>query len=198
MTVSASHSAIVSYWANHSDECGLGVDWAEAHERCWRCAYRSALERCHIVPRAMGGPDDVSNLILLCGRCHREAPNVSDPRFMWIWLRATCVPVYGFYWMARGMEEFEVMFGRAPFKGPAFQAIDEQAAIEDFRSRIEQCTIHFGEGMMNPSTYASIYALMEEELTGNLPEPVASSTVSYRMFRALGMTRDPTDGHAVE
>lgn len=80
------HADIVNYWVSRQDECGLAVDWAEAHERCWRCGYKSRLHRCHIVPNAQGGPDEPSNLVLLCGRCHREAPNVADPSFMWLWL----------------------------------------------------------------------------------------------------------------
>src|SRR5262249_7661154 len=65
------------------DECGLGVDWSEAEERCWRCGYKSSLQKCHIVPDSLGGAARPSNLVLLCCRCHREAPNVADPRFMW-------------------------------------------------------------------------------------------------------------------
>ena len=28
------------------------------------------LQRCHIVPRSLGGSDDVSNLFLMCKECH--------------------------------------------------------------------------------------------------------------------------------
>jgi 5-methylcytosine-specific restriction endonuclease McrA len=73
---------IVAYWETLQDESGLSVDWAEALERCWRCGYKSALQRCHIVPDALGGSDTPSNFVLLCGRCHREAPNVADAEFI--------------------------------------------------------------------------------------------------------------------
>ena len=114
-------SEIVAYWETREEEGGLGVDWADADKRCWRCGYPTKrLQRCHIVPRAFGGPYAPENLVLLCRRCHREAPNVDDPRFMWIWLRATCLPFYDLYWTARGAVEFEEMFGRPPFCGTGF------------------------------------------------------------------------------
>ena len=54
--IKTTRKAIIDYWAAHQDECGLGVDSAEAHERCWRCAYksRSRIDRCHIIPHSLG------------------------------------------------------------------------------------------------------------------------------------------------
>lgn len=75
---------IVEYWSKIEDESDLSVDWADAHERCWRCGYESRLYKCHIIPDSCGGKFEPSNLVLLCRRCHREAPNVTDPKFMWI------------------------------------------------------------------------------------------------------------------
>ena len=157
---------IVSYWSQHEDECCLGIDWSEAHERCWRCAYKTRLQRCHIIPASRGGSATADNLVLLCRRCHREAPNVPDPRFMWIWLRATHVPFYDTYWSLRGAQEFKAMFGHQPFSGPHFtdDRLDKAKAI--LRSEISRATIHWGEGRLNPSTIASIYALVEEQITG--------------------------------
>ena len=48
---------IVDYWAKHTGECGLSVDFAE---------------RCHIVPASLGGEDTPSNFVILCKRCHLE------------------------------------------------------------------------------------------------------------------------------
>lgn len=72
-SIKTSQKAIIDYWIKHQDEGELGVDWAEAHERCWRCGYKSRLERCHIIPSSLGGTDNPCNLILLCHRCHKEA-----------------------------------------------------------------------------------------------------------------------------
>ncbi|MEV6238890.1 HNH endonuclease signature motif containing protein [Lentzea sp. NPDC051838] len=76
--------------------------WGEAHDRCWRCGYKSLLEQCLIVPESLGGTDSADNLVLLCGRCRREAPNHQDPQYMWRWLRATRVSSDDTYWTIRG------------------------------------------------------------------------------------------------
>lgn len=169
--ISTQRKQIVNYWAVREDECGLGIDWAEAHERCWRCGYKSTLHRCHIVPDSLGGIDDPSNLVLLCGRCHREAPNVADPRFMWIWIRATGVSFYDTYWTIRGMEEFEKMFSRKPFITLSDYSGSMEKIMDEFKvllsEEIESATIHFGEGRMNPSTIACILYRIEEKLLSN-------------------------------
>jgi ribosomal protein L37E len=168
--IGTSHQHIVDYWVSHQDECGLAVDWAEAHERCWRCGYKSSLERCHIIPHSLGGSEEPENLVLLCRRCHREAPNVADSRFMWIWLCATCVPFYDTYWSIRGAFEFEQMFGRRPFTGIGLDETQLQLAKEFLQEEMHNATIHFGEGRMNPSTIACVLARVEERLTGQLPK----------------------------
>jgi hypothetical protein len=106
---------IAGYWAKRQNEAGLSVDWAEAQERCWRCSRKTRLEKCHIVPHALGGSDFPENLVLLCARCHREAPNVDDPDYMWTWLRRYAVNFYDTDWIVRGYEEFERIFRRRPF-----------------------------------------------------------------------------------
>lgn len=52
----------------------------------WDVWDRASLERCHLVPHALGGTDEPANLVLLCGRCHAEAPDVGDPRYMLRWI----------------------------------------------------------------------------------------------------------------
>jgi len=184
-----SYEEIVAYWSSKEDEGGLAVDWAEACERCWRCGYKSTLQRCHIHPGSLGGSSEVQNLVLLCGRCHREAPNVSDPRFMWIWLRATCVPFYDLYWTARGIQEFERMFGRKPFQGSEFKDSEVANAITILQEELQKAIVHFGEGRLNPSTIASVFALLEERITGRALSPLPSSSDQLYLLRALGIVR---------
>ena len=174
--IRVSHREIVDYWSGCESECGLGVDWTEAHERCWRCGYKSVLHRCHIVPDSLGGSNAPSNLVLLCGCCHREAPNVADARFMWIWMRSTCAPLYDSYWTTRGFQEFERMFGRMPFVTPEFDGFSEKHVLTLLREEMQRVTIHFGEGRLNPSTIASILALIEERITGRPPRRRLDST----------------------
>jgi 5-methylcytosine-specific restriction endonuclease McrA len=81
--IKTSPKEIVDYWKERQDECGLSVDWGEAEERCWRCGYKKNLQRCHIIPDSLGGKDEPANLVLLCERCHIDAPNVESKTFMW-------------------------------------------------------------------------------------------------------------------
>jgi len=158
------HRDIVDYWASHQDECGLSVDWAEAEKLCWRCAHKRLLQRCHIVPRALGGTEDPCNLVLLCAQCHSEAPNVNDAEFIWEWLRAHAVPFYGTYWQLRGIREYELMYGEKPFIG-----------IENPEEALEKCreigmgimrktSTHWGQGKLNPATWAWVYRQVDQEL----------------------------------
>jgi hypothetical protein len=156
---------IVEYWsAAHQSECGLSVDWSEAETRCWRCADETALQRCHIVPDALQGEDHPSNLILLCLKCHREAPNVADPTFMWQWLRAHAVPYYGEFWMNRAIQEFELIFGRKPFSSTDQSKVDPQSLHHSIAQHMLSVTHHFGEGKLNPSTLAWLLRQLELEV----------------------------------
>ena len=159
---------IVEYWSQIEDECGLSVDWADAETHCWRCAEKANLDRCHIVPRALGGSEHPSNLVLLCLKCHREAPNVSDPGFMWKWLRAHAVSFYGTYWHKRAVQEFKLIYGRAPFSvidetkiAPGSIAELSQEVIE---KHIRNASVHFGEGRLNASTMAWLLFQAEQEV----------------------------------
>ena len=151
---------IVKYWSFEQDECGLGVDWSEGHQRCWRCGYERNLQKCHIVPKALGGSDGPDNLVLLCLQCHREAPNSSNPEYMWIWLRANNAPMYDMYWTLRGFHEFERMFGRKPFEG-AEEDFSREEIEKVMRMEIRKTAVHGGEAGLNPSTIACVVAEME-------------------------------------
>jgi len=164
------HADIVEYWSQHENECGLSVDWTEAHERCWRCGYKSKLERCHITPDSLCGADEPANLVLLCGRCHREAPNVKNPKFMWIWIRAHGTSFYDTFWTLRGEQEFELIFGRKPFSGVDLEAVSQEAINDAMQEAMRSATIHYGEGRMNPSTIACVLHQVEETVTSSTKE----------------------------
>lgn len=189
------HQEIVKYWAARETECGLGVDWAEAHERCWRCGHKSRLDRCHIVPESLGGRNEPSNLVLLCGRCHREAPNVRDTRFMWIWLRASCARFYDQYWTTRGAQEFARIFGREPFAGPEFKKIDMEPALQALREEMGKTTFHFGEDSLNPATLAFLFALMEERFLG---KQISFASPSVESLVALPTSQPAVPGDGVD
>jgi len=61
------------------------------------------------------------------------------------------------------------MFGRMPFVTPEFDGVSEKHVLTLLREEMQRVTIHFGEGRLNPSTIASILALIEERITGGPP-----------------------------
>lgn len=160
----ATRAEITDYWSRHQDECRLSVDWADGKVRCWRCAHRRRLHRCHVVPRALGGSDEASNLVLLCAQCHAEAPNVADASFMWVWLRAHRVPFYGTYWQERGWREYEFIYGRKPFIG-----IEESESLlarfgVALRTSLKHTSTHWGQGQPNPATIAWLIRELESQV----------------------------------
>jgi hypothetical protein len=159
------HRQIVDYWTQHQDECGLSIDWAEADELCWRCAQSRKLQRCHIVPRALGGSECPSNLILLCGQCHAEAPNVEDPDFMWTWLRAHASSAYGSYWYQRGFREYEFVYRKKPFAGLERSDAMLIRLNEEVGRYIRRTNTHWGQGKLNPATIAWLLRHVEKALS---------------------------------
>lgn len=43
-------------------------------------------ERCHIIPEALGGKDEPSNLFLLCPECHSLSPDTINPASFFRWV----------------------------------------------------------------------------------------------------------------
>ena len=55
---------------------------------------KSHLNRCHIIPKGLGGNYDVDNLFLMCPKCHAETPDVIYPKIFFAWfckLRRECL-----------------------------------------------------------------------------------------------------------
>ena len=53
------------------------------------CVYawkRARLQRCHLVPRSLGGSDDPSNVVMLCVECHDLAPDLANRETMLDWM----------------------------------------------------------------------------------------------------------------
>jgi len=53
----------------------------------WMFGRKNYLQRCHIIPRQLGGSNHVSNMILLCKHCHLENPNVRNEVAYFKWLQ---------------------------------------------------------------------------------------------------------------
>ena len=58
-----------------SDDCDEGLF------KIWDCkTLRHYVDRAHIKPNMLGGEDIPSNLFLLCRKCHRKTPDLSNPK----------------------------------------------------------------------------------------------------------------------
>lgn len=158
-------SQAVDYWSKRIDECGLSVDWAEAHTHCWRCGCEKNLERCHIIPDSLGGEDAPHNIVLLCKRCHVDGPNVTDPEIMWDWIRAYGVPFYETFWGILGMKEYRFIYNTsfaqelADIITAAHLEFDDKIkdkVNEITRTVMNNAGIHFGHPYFNVATMAGI------------------------------------------
>lgn len=94
--------AIAAYWAASPDRGAFAPRMYDLGEpSCFACGWysehwdkgtpkaswqRATLERAHIVPHALGGPSDVSNLVLLCAPCHADSPDWHEPSAMAAWI----------------------------------------------------------------------------------------------------------------
>jgi 5-methylcytosine-specific restriction endonuclease McrA len=104
-----SRSKIAYYWREASHKYfDYLMDWGEPS--CWGCGTfngkmdievrelygfeifkvwgsHNYLQRCHIVPKALGGCNCEANLVLLCHRCHKASPDTRDPIHFVNWVR---------------------------------------------------------------------------------------------------------------
>lgn len=177
-------SQIVDYWAPRIDECDLSVDWSEAEEYCWNCGSPKDLTRCHIVARSLGGQDIPSNYVILCRKCHEEAPNVDDPRIIWDWLIAHKATFYKTYFIEEGWREYEFIYKRSV--GEELSYIAEQSSTQDLdrfqeilKAAVSRSTTHWGQYTPNKATIAGTVrmALLQyaDECGVKLPEARAKT-----------------------
>jgi hypothetical protein len=155
---------IAKYWSSRIYEGDLSIDFSEALERCWRCGYKSKLEKCHIVPHSLGGKDKASNYVLLCSLCHSEGPNVDDPNIFWDWLKAHKASFYDIYWTIRGSREYQFIYGKSIEEELTELNIAEEKVSQLLREKMDKGSWHFGQPRMNPATVAGIFRLMILEL----------------------------------
>lgn len=168
----------IDYWVKYQDESGLSVDWAEAEERCWRCGCERNLQRCYIVPHALGGKDEPSNIVLLCERCHADGPNVVDPEIMWDWIRSYGVPFYDTFWSIKGMREYRHIYGNRfmddfqKIVAASSKQYSESQLETMLRERLDQLkgdvSIHFGQPYLNDATMAGLYRMLLKKMAEEL------------------------------
>jgi hypothetical protein len=99
-------SEIVEHWKERLLELGFLAHWGRP--RCWACGFhyggkydtkrfdagwdkilscwnKIPLQRCHVIPKCLGGTDDAPNRFLMCRECHDLAPNTSIPEIFFEW-----------------------------------------------------------------------------------------------------------------
>jgi HNH endonuclease len=128
MSIKTSKVQIAEYWMDNCpyDEDNMNVDIIDMRFHCWNCgnekrfnggndANKTRLQRCHIIPKALGGEDTPSNFVLLCSECHQEAPNCLSKDAMWKWIRSNYTPlsVYGTYEFRKALIEFKRKHGKS-------------------------------------------------------------------------------------
>ena len=169
-TIKTKKEEIISYWRARQSECGLSINWNDADQRCWRCGCKSNLERCHIIPHALGGKDEPENLVLLCKRCHAEGPNVKDSEVMWDWIRAYGVTFYDSFWAIEGLKEYKFIYG-CSFENTIIYIVEhsevninEREIVKFIENEVknmkEKLNVHYGEMYLNRATIAGEYRMV--------------------------------------
>lgn len=172
---------IVQYWEKIEDECNINIDWLDAKERCWRCGYKANLQRCHIIPEALGGKDEPSNLVLLCERCHIDAPNVESKTFMWDWIRANGSisylsfwkyrsVFYNTFWKIKAQKEYEFIYHKTYIQELKDRDILSPSDFDIFYNiPIGRSVNHFAHPWKNDSTNAGLLRMRLEEYDKKYP-----------------------------
>ena len=160
-----SKNKIVEYWRDNT-HINIFPYWKDAETQCWRCGYKFTkdLQRCHIIPRALGGSDSADNLILLCRNCHREAPDVNDSAFMLRWLEATmhCHEIRVFQEV---LEEVFNVIGREWLSNPSPEDFDEDKFVNNFKDVYKtETSTHCGITSKSTSAYALIETLKKNNV----------------------------------
>lgn len=151
---------IAEYWMenNNIDETKLNFDWSDALTNCWNCGEykysksqkKTNLQRCHIIPKSLNGADTPDNYVLLCKKCHADAPNITNQIAMWDWIQSNFMPIsfYGTYNIRKALILFKQKEGYSFFKKVA----NVSNINEILLSSLKSITNHEFD-KINPTTY---------------------------------------------
>ncbi|MFB7162263.1 HNH endonuclease [Streptomyces sp. NPDC056242] len=143
--------------------CGwFSERWSQATPQAsWQ---RANLDRAHIIPRSLGGPDDASNLLLLCRPCHQESPDWIDPEQMARWIATRGER------SSRELETFMAWLAaaeKAPdFKDALASVVAEEGATERvaelLQGLLDRAGTHFGIGFSQGTRVAVLQTAADE------------------------------------
>lgn len=93
-SISTKREKIAQYWRDQIENKGakvkINTSWENALTHCWACGnnFGGSLERCHIIPDALGGTNKVSNLFLMCYFCNKLNPETTYIEDFWLWVNS--------------------------------------------------------------------------------------------------------------
>ena len=146
---------------------------------CWE---RAPVQRCHIVPRSLGGSDEVSNLVLMCKVCHDLSPDVTDPAMFFAWTKRQ-------NWLARDYEDIERAFRDLGIEGDELENLKRvMSEIHNSKYLKERLLEFIGEnagvhghqhvrrpaGITHSSYAATTVMFCREYAAGRIPQQDAS------------------------
>lgn len=128
------------------------------------------MQRCHIIPQSLGGNDEPANLVLLCTRCHIDAPNVESKTFMWDWIRANGTSLYDTFWKIRAQKEYEFVYGKSFQQELIDRDILSGYDLSIFWNlKIGKSIHHFAHSWNNESTEAGLLRMRLEKFDETHP-----------------------------
>jgi len=78
---------ILRYWSSPTPEFEeFEIEINPSNPDCFACGDYLQVQRCHISPVNKGGSNDVSNIHLLCNKCHAESEDMTGDAY-WKWLQ---------------------------------------------------------------------------------------------------------------
>lgn len=115
------------------------------------------LERCHIVPRSLGGSDEPENLFLLCLECHDRAPNTTSREAFLQWVKSQRGA-----WYKRRAEEIMLEYQAFGIKDPCeIEELEDLLESAELRDWIDKNTgLHWARSgrrgpRLTPSTFVA-------------------------------------------
>lgn len=171
-------SVIVDYWKHDYRFMKLCLPIDHAVNSCWRCGSKQELQRCHIIPDALGGPSEAANYVILCRRCHAEGPNVKDEDIMFDWIGAYRASFGSDYWTNAALAEYERIYQKSiddevrDVLRQFDDAVTFDRAISELKLLVNEISTlavcHFGQTWHNNATLAGLYRIALRQLPSRL------------------------------
>lgn len=162
---------------------------------CWQ----APVERAHVVPKSLGGSNDVRNFALLCSRHHREAPDVADAEAFWSWVDYACRRDGHMKW--EGMEaemlaKAERVGLRIHTSGPVRKSLHHFDRVRDELVRhYGWCPDDFTDGDHWGALMAEFHTVMDAATSTHFNIPKKASTEAWAFEVARKRLRDETTKH---